>query len=165
MQCKGVESRPLPWQHRLMKHDHLCAIGHNVADSLASGLALVIGYHPVDVFAEAACSHDGLIEIDFLHGEVLRGDASDNLRLAALRFAEALPTFCSENGAVTSDFQALSVTFDGNALNRRASLYVADQAGRSSVTEYAGVPLKRIRVLDSNGRIRRTPRHRAVAHS
>jgi len=146
-----------------MKHDQLCAIGHNVADSMASGLAFLIGCYPVDVFGEAANS-EGVIEIDFLHGKIVRGSASDSLRSATLRFAEVLPAFCRENGADISDFEALSVTFDATLQEKRATLYVADRAGRASFTEYAGIPLKRLRVLDSNGRIRRSPRQVAAAH-
>jgi len=126
---------------------------------MASGLAFVIGYHPVDVFGEAAANSDSVIEIDFLRGEIMRGTASKNLRLAALRFAERLPSFCHENGTDVSDFEALSVTFEAAPPERRAALYVADRTGRASTTEYAGVPLKRLMVLDGLGRVRRSPRH------
>jgi len=146
-----------------MKHDALCAIGHNIADSLASGLAFVIGYHPTDVFSEAAASNDGVIEIDFLHGRIVRGTASDILRSAALRFAEVLPSFCRENGADVADFTALSATFDATALEKRVMLTVEDRTGRRSVTEYAGTPLKRLRILDHRGRVRRSPRHFGAA--
>lgn len=141
-----------------MKHDELCAIGHNVADSLASGLAFVIGYHPTDVFGEAASDGDGVIEIDFLHGRIVRGMASDNLRSAALRFAEVLPSFCRDNGADVADFTALSATFNATALEKWVVLTIGDRTGCRSVTEYAGTPLKRLRVLDHLGRIRRAPR-------
>ena len=158
-----LESGQWLWQHQRMKHNELCAIAHNVADSMASGLALIIGYHPVDVFGEAANSSDGLIEIDFLRGMVLRGVPSENLRLAALRFAERLPSFCHENGADISDFEALSVTFEAAPTENRAKLYVADRTGRRSTTVYAGTPLKRLKVLDKLGRARRSPRHFAPA--
>lgn len=141
-----------------MKHDRLCAIGHNFADSMASGLCFVIGHHSLDVFEEAASSSDGVIEVDFLHGLVLRGSGSDSLRSAAVRFSEVLPSFCRENGADVSDFEALSATFYATPLERCVRLHVADRTGRSSVTEYAGVPLKRLRMLDHLGRIRRAPR-------
>ena len=141
-----------------MKHDRLCAIGHNLADSMASGLAFVIGYHPMDVFGEAASSPGGVIEVDFIKGGILRGEASENLKAAAARFAEALPLFCQENGAEAGDFAVLSASFEATALEQRVLLAVTDRNGHSSTTEYAGVPLKRVRVLDSLGRIRKTPR-------
>ena len=154
-----VERRQQLWQHRHMKHNELCAIAHNVADSMASGLAFVIGYYPVDVFGEAANSSDGLIEIDFLRGAVTRGVPSDNLRSAALRFAERLPSFCRESDADVSDFEALSVTFEATPTENRAKIQVSDRAGRSSTTVYAGTPLKRLKVLDNLGRVRRAERH------
>ena len=146
-----------------MKHDHLCAIGHNLADSMASGLGFVIGYHPMDVFGEAASSRGGVIEVDFLNGRIVRGEASDNLKAAAARFAEILPGFCRDNRAEASDFANLSAVFDATTLERRVSLFVTDRNGHSSTTEYAGIPLKRLRVLDNLGRIRRTPRRAGAA--
>jgi len=141
-----------------MKHDRLCAIGHNLADSMASGLAFVIGYHSMDVFGEATSSPGGVIEVDFLKGAIVRGVASENLKAAASRFAQVLPVFCQENGAEAADFMALSAAFEATALERRVLLFITDRNGHSSTTEYAGVPLKRLRVLESLGRIRKTPR-------
>ena len=141
-----------------MKHDHLCAIGHNLADSMASGLAFVIGCHQLDVFGEAASSPGGVIEVDFLSGGIVRGKASENLKAAAARFAKVLPVFCQKNGAEAADFEALSAAFEVTVLGPRVSLVVTDRNGHSSTTEYAGVPLKRVRVLDNLGRIRRAPR-------
>jgi hypothetical protein len=145
-----------------MKNDQLCAIAHNFADSMASGLCFVVGYHETDVFGEAALSKGGVIEIDFLNGRVVRGDASDNLKSAAARFAEALPRFCRDNGADAADFATLSATFEKLPLEPRVLLSVKDRNGHHSVTEYAGVPMKRLQVLDHLGRIRRTAR-RAVS--
>lgn len=125
---------------------------------MASGLGFVIGYQAMDVFGEAASSPDGLIEVDFLKGLIVRGEASDNLRAAASRFAEVLPEFCQSNGAQATDFKALCAIFDATSLERRVLLLVTDQNGHSSSTEYAGIPLKRLKILDSLGRIRRVPR-------
>lgn len=141
-----------------MKHDRLCAIAHNLADSMASGLGFVIGYHPMDVFGEAASSQEGVLEVDFLNGRIVRGEASDSLKAAAAGFAEVIPRFCRDNGAEATDFEALSAVFDATALERRVLLVVTDRNGHRSTTEYAGVPLKRLRVLDKLGRIRRAPR-------
>jgi len=51
-----------------VKHSVLTSIGHNFADSLASGIGLMIGVYAMDVFGEAACSPEGFIEVDFLTG-------------------------------------------------------------------------------------------------
>src|ERR1700735_3040257 len=141
-----------------MKHDRLCAIAHNVADSMASGMCFVIGVWSVDVFGEAVASKDGVIEVDFLHGQIVRGDASNSLRSAAARFAEVLPEFCRKNGADVADFDALSAAFETSSLGPWTSLRVADRKGHCSVTEYVGVPLKRLRGLDNLGRVRRAAR-------
>ncbi|MEQ6332846.1 hypothetical protein [Sphingobium sp. MK2] len=147
-----------------MKHDRLCAIGHNLADSMASGLGFVIGYYPMDVFGEAASSPEALIEVDFLNGRVVRGMPSDELEAAVALFAEVLPEFCQSNGATVTDFKALSATFTTTALGRQVFLSVTDQNGRSSMTEYRGVPLKRLKVLDDLGRIRKNPRQAGAAN-
>lgn len=130
---------------------------------MASGLGFVIGHYPMDVFGEAASSPEGLIEVDFLNGRVVRGRSSGNLEMAVARFAEALPKFCERNGAQAADFKVLSATFDATPLGQRVLLLVTDQSGRSSTTEYRGVPLKRLKVLDDLGRIRKRPRQVGAA--
>jgi hypothetical protein len=105
-----------------MKHDRLCAIGHNLADSLASGLCFVIGYHPTDIFGEAALNKDGTIGIDFLHGRIVRGVVSAGLRPAIARFGEVFPKFCRGNEAKEDDFETLSALFDATELKRRVLL-------------------------------------------
>lgn len=130
---------------------------------MASGLGFVIGHYPMDVFGEAASSPEALIEVDFLNGRVVRGKPSGSLEIAATLFAKALPEFCESNGAKASDFKVLSATFDATSLGQRVLLSITDQSGRSSTTEYRGVPLKRLKVLDGLGRIRKKPRQVGVA--
>jgi len=48
-----------------MKFKELEAIGHNIADSLGSGVGLPIGVYFTDVFAEASRVPDGVVVIDF----------------------------------------------------------------------------------------------------
>lgn len=140
-----------------MKHDRLCAIGHNLADSLACGLCFIIGVWDIHVFDEAAAG-DGSIDVDFLGGKILRGECSEKLRSAVERFADVLPAFCRANGADVTDFVGLTATFQATPRGRCVSLNVTDRSGRNSVTEYAGLPLKRLRILDPLGRVRRKPR-------
>ncbi|MDG4885552.1 hypothetical protein [Mesorhizobium sp. WSM4884] len=141
-----------------MKHERLCAIAHNFADSMASGLGFVVGYCPTDVFEEAATSPGGVIEIDFLSGSIIGGRPSHQLKGAAAIFGQAFPIFCKKNGAEATDFQSFLAAFDAKGGRRRAMLTVVDRNGRRSCTEYDGVPLKRLRVLDTLGRIRRKAR-------
>jgi hypothetical protein len=51
-----------------MKFGKLKSLGHNVADSMASGIGFVIGVYGMDVFGEAAASNEGFIAVDFLGG-------------------------------------------------------------------------------------------------
>lgn len=152
--CAGL--RGVDW--RVMKHGILCAIGHNLADSMASGLAFLIGYRELHVFDEVAASPDGAIEVDFLSGKILRGSASDNLALAARQYAEILPSFSLANGAEASDFTSLSAVFERKNLKHHVTVSFTDKSGRSSTTDYAGLPLKRLIELDALGRIRKVPR-------
>jgi hypothetical protein len=52
-----------------MKFGTLKSIGHNVADSLASGVGLMIGVYEMDVFGEVTSTPEGFIEVDFLTGD------------------------------------------------------------------------------------------------
>ena len=51
-----------------MKFNELKSIGHNIADSLASGIGLLTGDYDFDVFGEAAGSPEGFILVDLLTG-------------------------------------------------------------------------------------------------
>jgi len=141
-----------------MKYDQLCAIAHNLVDSVASGLGFVIGYYPMDVFGEAAKSAGRSLTIDFLSGRIMNGHGSRDLARAVQLYAEILPEFCGKHGATASEFTELSAVFVANPVRNRVILTVTDQEGRSSRTEYVGVPLERVRYLDPLGRIRRAPR-------
>ena len=123
----------------------------------------MIGYHPVDVFDEAASSKDGVIEVDFILGQIVRGKASENLKSAVARFAEVLPKFCQDNCVMAAEFETLSAVFSAKTGGQQALITVKDRTGHLSTTEYEGVPLKRRRVLDGLGRIRREPRRLVTA--
>jgi hypothetical protein len=59
-----------------MKFGTLISIGHNIADSLASGIGMMIGVYEMDVFSEAAATPEGFIEVDFLTGRSTGGNVS-----------------------------------------------------------------------------------------
>jgi hypothetical protein len=56
-----------------MKIGTLRAIAHNVADSLGSGIGLLIGVYEMDVFGEAKKCPGGIIGIDFLAAKATQG--------------------------------------------------------------------------------------------
>ncbi|MEZ5830792.1 MAG: hypothetical protein R3D05_06395 [Dongiaceae bacterium] len=139
-----------------MKFGVLKSIGHNVADSLASGVGLMIGIQFTDIFAETAAGSEGFIEVDFLTGAVLAGKPSQDLSLALKRYAEALPELCKRQGADVSEFRQLGARFFGRHGSHCFTVTIEDRHGRRSTDEYVGLPGKRPKVLDHLGRVRRT---------
>src|ERR1043166_6803335 len=99
-----------------MKFGTLKSIGHNIAESLASGIGRMIGVYEMDVFGEAAAAPEGFIEVDFLTGEASGGKASPDLKRAVKLYADALSDLCKRHGVDPSDFQHLSARFSGTAL-------------------------------------------------
>ena len=137
-----------------MKHNELRAIVHNTADSLASGLGFLIGYYKTDVFAEAARSEDGSITIDLLEGRVTRGTASKSLSEAIVLYKDALARLVTQAGGSPSDLREATVRYWSDAIERRFSITVEDANGRRTSTEFAGVPGRRPKVIDAQGRLR-----------
>lgn len=78
MAAGAIVPIPSAGSHRV-KHAQLCAIGHNLADSMACGMCFVIGMYQVDMFGEAARSEGGVLTVDFLAGKVTWGEASPSL--------------------------------------------------------------------------------------
>ena len=143
-----------------MKHAQLTAIAHNIADSMASGLCFVIGIYQVDVFAEAKRNDPPSLTVDFIGGQVVEGAASQSLQRAVELFRERLPGFCEKHGALISDFAEFRVRFESLRLGPRFVVMITDSRGTRSETEYAGIPGRRIKILDDQGRIRPKPRMR-----
>jgi hypothetical protein len=88
-----------------MKHAVLASLGHNIADSFASGIGLMIGVYDMDVFGEAAASQEGFIEVDFLTGSTTGAATSASLARAISLYAEALPGLCKKHGVEATDFE------------------------------------------------------------
>jgi hypothetical protein len=139
-----------------MKFGTLKSIGHNIADSLASGIGLMVGVYEMDVFGEAATTPEGYIEVDFLAGEASAGQPSPDLARALKLYAQALPDLCKRHGVEVSAFRHLSARFSGRPMFERFTVTVEDSQGRRSTDDYVGVPGKRPKVLDHLGRVRRT---------
>lgn len=140
-----------------MKHAELRAILHNVADSLGSGIGLLIGVYEMDVFGEAARSPGGTLTVDFLRGVITDGKPSSSLKRAVSLYRDALVRLCADAGGSIADLQEASVRYHSDPLGPRFYLTLIDGAGRRSTTEYAGVPARRVKVLDGLGRVRPKP--------
>ncbi|MEO6215114.1 MAG: hypothetical protein ABIO86_03715 [Sphingomonas sp.] len=140
-----------------MKHAELRAIVHNVADSLGSGIGLMIGHYEMDVYGEAQRSPEGAITVDFLQGTVIEGEPSASLAASVALYRDALANLCSKGGGTLADFAEAKARFWSDALNRRFTVTVAGQDGRRSTTYYAGIPGQRVKILDALGRLRPKP--------
>ena len=142
-----------------MKHDELRAIAHNIADSLASGICLMIRVYDLDIFGEAAATPEGFIVVDFLKGAASGGKVSERLADAVRRYKDALPGLCERHGVPASVFRELTVRYEPHGrLGAGFIVSIEDQAGRRSTDEYVGRPGARPMVVDALGRPRRARR-------
>ena len=139
-----------------MKHAVLTSIGHNVADSLASGIGLLIGVFSMDVFGEARRSAEGYIEVNFLDGSTSGANPTADLAEAIQQYARVLPDLCERQAASISDFRRLTARYQhaGTPPLAEFIVEVEDSAGRTSRARYVGVPGARPKALDQLGRVR-----------
>jgi hypothetical protein len=137
-----------------MKHDELRSIAHNIADSLASGIGLLIGVYDTDIFREAKESQEGYITVDFLRGTAEGAVPSKSLAKAIKLYSEALPDLCERHGGSILFFQSLTARYECDALNRHVTITIEDKNGRRSTNEYVGVPLSKMKTIDGLGRVR-----------
>jgi hypothetical protein len=140
-----------------MKHPELRAIVHNVADSLGSGIGLMIGFYETDIYGEANQSSTGAITVDFLQGAVIEGEPSASLARAVALYRDEFASLCSNAGGSVADFTEAKARFWSDALYCRFTVTVAGRDGRASSTEYAGKPGQRVKVMDTLGRLRPKP--------
>lgn len=133
-------------ENRPVRMSVLRAVGHNIADSLASGVGLPIDMRGSDVFGEAA---QGAITVDFLAGTASRG--SPALCAAVAAYAGLLDAFCRRHGIRSAAFAEFTARFDGQGT---VTVTVGDRAGRRWRDAYVGRPLRRPEMLDPLGRRR-----------
>ncbi|WP_407154845.1 hypothetical protein [Bradyrhizobium sp. STM 3557] len=138
-----------------MKFAELRSIGHNIADSLASGIGLPIGIYETDIFGEARRNPERCITVDFLTGKVVTGRASPSLARAVGLYAKVLPTLCDKHRTSSAIFRELVACYLADAFGPRFTVMVADHGGRRAIDEFVGFPGRRIRILDHLGRVRR----------
>ncbi|MNE12133.1 hypothetical protein D3C80_1049160 [compost metagenome] len=128
-----------------MKFGELKSIGHNIADSLASGVGLMIGVYEMDIFGEAARSSEGYILVDFINGTFSGAEPSATLSKAISLYAQALDELCRKHGTKADAFGELTARYSVDVHGGRFVVTVADQNGRRSTDEYFGTPGRRIR--------------------
>ncbi|NYE59600.1 hypothetical protein FHW58_000752 [Duganella sp. 1224] len=128
-----------------MKLGTLKGIGHNFADSFASGLGLLIGYYAMNVFAEAAAADEGYLIVDFITGATYGAPASESLQRAVHLYRDTLPEFCERHGVNAGDIRVLQVRFGTDVVHGpHFTVTVENHAGRRSVDRYVGIPGKRL---------------------
>ncbi|MEQ1929796.1 MAG: hypothetical protein ABL957_04580 [Parvularculaceae bacterium] len=138
----------------MAKFGALRSIGHNIADSLGSGIGLMIGVYQIDIFGEAARSPEGFITIDFLSGTTSGGHPSASLARAISLYAAALVDLCRKHGTSIEAFGELKARFSLDSHGRRFVVTIRDVDGRGSTDEYLGLPGRRVMEMDELGRVR-----------
>lgn len=120
-----------------MKFGELRSIGHNIADSLASGIGLLIGVYQMDIFVEASGSPEGFITVDFLAGTTDGGKPSKSLAKAVSLYRDALIKLCERHGVDALSVKTLTARYGVDAVyGGHYTVTVEDQKGRRSVDQY-----------------------------
>jgi len=134
-----------------MKLSELKSIGHNLADSFASGIGLLVGVYEMDVFAEAAASDPGFIEVNFLDATAAGSPISATLRGAIYSYSNALPDLCKKHSIDPSQIKALIARFGTDPVyGPHFTVTVESIDGRSSTDRFIGFPGRRLRTRGRN---------------
>ena len=129
-----------------MKFGELKSIGHNIADSLASGICLLIGYYEIEIYSEAVRTPEGSITVNFLDGTSTGGKPSSGLAEAIQLYSGALVDLCKRHGIDASAFKTLIAEYAVDAVyGGHFTVTVEDQNGRRSTDRYVGMPGRRVR--------------------
>ena len=137
-----------------MKIGQLASFGHNVADSLASGICLMVGIYSVDIYREAAASPEGHIAVDFMTGTTSGSPVSAELGRAIQRYSERLPELTERHGLNLSEIKVLSARFGTDPVaGPHFCVTVETSNGRRSIDQYTGVPGRRFSKSQRNGRV------------
>lgn len=129
-----------------MKLGILKSIGHNIADSLGSGIGIMIGVYDMNVFVEAEGEPEGFVIVDFLAGSTQALTVSADLRRALLRYRDALPALCVKHGVDPQEITRLEARYGTDRVyGRHFTVTVEGRSGKQSTDRYMGVPGKRVR--------------------
>lgn len=128
-----------------MKFGVLQSIVHNAADSLGSGIGLMVGVYEMDIYGEAGRSPEGAIKVDFLTGKVIEGEASASLRKAVELYRTAFDDLCVRHGVEPWSFKAATARFGTDAtLGPHFTVHVEDREGRVATDRFVGSPGRRL---------------------
>jgi hypothetical protein len=142
-----------------MKHDQLRSIGHNLADSLASGSSLLFQIFGPDLFHAVRETPERCIVVDLLAGVVTAGRVPPSWDRVIARSPDALAHLCNKHGASPGMFFELTAHYSVGRLSEcRTVLALTDNQGRRSQDTYVGMPGRRVMTRDDLGRLRRNRR-------
>lgn len=134
-----------------MKLGELKSLGYNLADSFASGIGLLVGVYEMNVFAEAAASDSGFVEVNFLDASATGSPISKNLQGAISSYRNALPDLCKKHSIDLHQINTLTARFGSDRVyGPHFTVTVESIDGRSSTDRYIGIPGKRLRTTGGN---------------
>jgi len=129
-----------------MKFGNLKSLGHNLADSMASGIGLLIGMYGMNVFAEAAASNEGHVTVNFLSGTTTGAIPSASLSRAICLYRDELPRLCVKHGIDMTKIKTLEARFGTDqAYGPHFKGTVETLQGKTSTDQYIGIPGKKLR--------------------
>lgn len=128
-----------------MKIGELKSFGHNLADSLSSGMCMMSGsYGGVNIYAEAAGSAPGHVTVNFISGTTSGNPVSDGLSAVVQQFSRELPALCEGHGLKLAEIRQISARFGTDRVaGPHFSVTVESIDGRRSVDRYVGFPGRR----------------------
>ena len=134
-----------------MKLGELKSLGHNLAHSFASGIGLLVGVYEMDVFAEAAASDPGYIEVNFIDASTTGSAISTTLHGAIKCYSNAIPELCKKHSMNPSQIKTLIARFSTDTVyGPHFTVLVESIDGRSSTDRYIGFLGKRLRKRSKN---------------
>jgi hypothetical protein len=139
-----------------MKQGQLHAIAHNLADSIASGCSLLLGIYEFSIGAQIAKSPTGRVVIDCLHPRLIEGELTSDMRKLIAAIPGGLTRLCEDEHGAREDFSELRLVFSTTYVAMEVETIVGGNGRAATSRLFAGRPLKRKRVLDKSGRLRRT---------
>jgi hypothetical protein len=129
-----------------MKFGKLKSIGHNLADSMASGMGFLIGIYHMNVFFEAEASEEGHITVDFLNDTASGTKPSESLSRAILLFCDAVPLMCEKHGIEMEYIKTLVARFGTDAVyGPHFRVTVESATGKKSTDQFIGIPGQRLK--------------------
>lgn len=124
----------------------LKSVAHNIADSFASGIGLLIGVYEMNVFYEAAESAEGYISVDFLTAKTAGGEPSISLKRAIELYRDAVPILCMKEAVDYAKIKTLEARFGTDpAYGPHFKVTVESVNGKRSTDQYVGIPARRLR--------------------